>query len=95
MPLGFVIGRRLARDNCMLSNLLIVPLSRLFIDLLGAIGVTRIFLIQGAARKFAPVQARRLLRGMVAEANGDELLAVRRAKVEAVWRGLGAEGLLL
>ena len=95
MPLGLIICCWLARDNRMLSNLFVIPLGCHFIDLVGAIGVTRIFLVQGSACKFAPVQARRLLRGVVSEADGDELLAVRRAKIKAVWRRLSAEGLLL
>ena len=57
--------------------------------------MARELLIERTAGKLAPVQARRLLRRMIAKANRNELLAVRSAEVKAIGRRLIAERLLL
>lgn len=95
MPLRVVVSRRLARDNSMLANLLVLALGSGLIGLVRRVRVAGELLVQCAAGELAPVQTWRLLRRVVAEADGDHLLAVGGAEVEAVGRGLVAQVFLL
>ena len=78
----------------MLANLLAVSFRHGLVHHVGAVRGTRELLVQRAACKLAPIETRGLLAGVVAEAGGDHLLAVRGAEIETVG-GLSVAQVLL
>ena len=95
MPLVIIVSGRLARYNGVLADLVVLTLRGPFVDLVGAVRMTGVLLVQCPAGKFAPVKTWRLLCCVVPKADGDHLLAVRGAQIETVGCGLLAQLLLL
>ena len=61
MPFFIVVSGRLARYNGVLADLVVLTLRGPFVDLVGAVRMTGVLLVQCPAGKFAPVKTWRLL----------------------------------
>lgn len=84
IPLFLIVCRRLARDDCMFANSLVLSPDGLLIDQLFRVWVAGVLHVKCTTSEFGPVERRRLLGSMVAETNGDHLATVCRTEVERV-----------
>lgn len=95
MPLLLIIRRRLTRHNRVLSNLLPRIQHSFLVNKILAVRVARILRVQHAAGELGPVQAGRLLGGVIAKADCEQLCAVGGTEVKRVGGVGGAEFLVL